>query len=296
MTLVSFTQMIYTLVMCRIFGFRSVLQSGVHKSLVDSKNSILHQSHKHPDGWGVAYYKIGTPHIVKLGHQARECKIFEKVSGVVSSNTVVAHIRKSTVGSVGPLNTHPFQFGPWIFAHNGNVEHFQTIRPRFLECIDQELRSFILGETDSEHLFFLLLSLMKKRGQLDESVNSFEPKTVMEEFIELFKSLAGPLSLSKKDNDKNYISFVLTNGKSMLAYHGGKELFFSTHKRKCSERDTCSHFKPLCESYAANADKVQHFLVSSEKIANENIWTALNFGEMTFINNHFIFQRQQIGH
>ena len=149
--------------MCRIFGFRSILQSGVHKSLVDSHNSILHQSHRHPDGWGVAYYRMGAPHVIKLGHQAKQCKIFEKISGVVSSDTVVAHIRKSTVGSVGPLNTHPFQFGPWIFAHNGNVENFQAVKSRFLECIDRELRSFILGETDSEHLFFLLLSLMKKK-------------------------------------------------------------------------------------------------------------------------------------
>ena len=82
----------------------------------------------------------------------------------------------------------------------------------------------------------------------------------------------------------------------MLAYHGGKELFFSTHKRRCSERETCFHFKTLCESQAENNNKVQHFLVSSEEITNENVWTELKFGEMIFINSHFIFQRQQIGH
>ena len=282
-------------VMCRIFGFRSVLQSGVHKSLVDSHNSILQQSHKHPDGWGMAYYKIGAPHVIKLGHQAKECNIFKKISGVVSSNTVVAHIRKSTVGSVGPLNTHPFQFGPWVFAHNGNVENFHKVKSRFLECIDRELKSFILGETDSEHLFFLLLSLMKKKGPLDGS-NCFEPKAVVSELIELFKKIAGPLSQSREDDTKNYISFVLTNGKFMLAYQGGKELFFSTHKERCSERETCSYFKPLCEKKALNNDKVQHFLVSSEKITNENVWTELKFGEMALVNDHFVFQRQEIGH
>ena len=279
--------------MCRLFGFRSVLQSGVHKSLVDSHNSILHQSQKHPDGWGVAYYRLGTPHVIKLGNQAKQCKIFEKISGVVSSNTVVAHIRKSTVGAVGPLNTHPFQFGPWVFAHNGNVENFEDVRFRFLECIDRELRSFILGETDSEHLFFLILSLMKKRGQLDRATG-FEPEAVINEFMELFEKLAGPLILSKGDDDKNYVSFILTNGRSMLACHGGKELFFSTHKERCSERETCSYFKPLCESSPVNTDKVQHFLVSSEKIRNENVWTKLKFGEMVFVDNDFIFQKQQI--
>lgn len=280
--------------MCRLFGFRSVLRSGVHTSLVDSHNSILQQSQKHPDGWGVAYYRLGTPHVVKLGNQAKQCRIFEKISGVVSSNTVIAHIRKSTVGPVGPLNTHPFQFGPWIFAHNGNVENFQDIRPRFLECIDKELRSFIFGETDSEHLFFLILTLMKKRGQLDGDV-AFEPVSVMNEFMELFKKVAGPPVFSKEEDDKNYVSFVLTNGRSMLAFQGGKGLFFSTHKEKCSERETCSYFKPLCEKPAVNTDKIQHFLISSEKINNENIWKELKFGEMVFIDDDFVFQKQQIG-
>ena len=285
--------MSYTQVMCRLFGFRSVLKSGVHSSLVDSQNSILHQSHRHPDGWGVAYYKLGTPHVIRLGHQAKECEIFKKLSGLVSSNTVVAHIRKSTVGPVGPLNTHPFQFGPWIFAHNGNVENFHSIRDRLLEYVDGELKSFILGETDSEHLFFLILSLIKKRGALKAS-HLDKPKELIGEFVELFEEIAGPLSQSKGENDKNYLSFILTNGKSMLAYQGGKELYFSTHKKLCPERKSCEYFKPLCEKPAQNKDQVQHFLISSEKIKNENIWIELNFGEMAFIDDRFIFQREMV--
>ena len=263
---------------------------------MDSDNSILHQSEDHPDGWGVAYYKMGTPHLIKLDSQAKKCEIFAKVSGLVTSDTVVAHIRKSTVGSVGPLNTHPFQFGPWVFAHNGNTENFQDAKPRFLEHTNPELKSFILGETDSEHLFFLLLSLMKKRGSLDHPISFFDPQSLLKEFIELFKKLAGPLTLSKGDDNKNYISFVLTNGKSLLAYHGGMRLLFSTHKKKCSERDTCDYFQPLCEKRASNGDKVQHFLVSSEIITNENIWTNLEFGEMAFVDESFIFHQKAIGY
>ena len=63
--------------MCRIFGFRSVLQSGVHQSLIDADNAIIQQSQRHPDGWGVAYYKMGSPHVIKIESQAKECKIFE---------------------------------------------------------------------------------------------------------------------------------------------------------------------------------------------------------------------------
>ncbi|MEM7647401.1 MAG: hypothetical protein AAF203_10860, partial [Pseudomonadota bacterium] len=63
----------YNANMCRIFGFRSILQSGVHRSLIDSENAIIQQSDRHPDGWGVAYYHMGSPHLVKNENQAREC-------------------------------------------------------------------------------------------------------------------------------------------------------------------------------------------------------------------------------
>lgn len=276
--------------MCRIFGFRSVLQSGVHQSLIDADNAIIQQSQRHPDGWGVAYYKMGSPHVIKIENQAKECNIFKKVSGVVSSNTVVTHIRKSTVGIVGPLNTHPFQYGPWVFAHNGNVENFPQYKEAFLKEIDEELRPFIFGETDSEVLFFLLLSLLKKRGRgsLNHQRSSDFP-VLLKEFVEVFEEIAGPLSESKGDYDKNYLTFLLTNGQSMLAFQGGQKLMFSTHKKKCPVSADCSHYAPVCEKESSNGEKVHHLLVSSEVIKNENIWAPMAFGDFVGVGSDMSF-------
>ncbi|NOS35310.1 MAG: class II glutamine amidotransferase, partial [Deltaproteobacteria bacterium] len=63
--------------MCRLFGFRSVIHSQVHSSLVSADNALAFQSNEHPDGWGVAYYIAGAPHIVKTSHSAIDCKIFQ---------------------------------------------------------------------------------------------------------------------------------------------------------------------------------------------------------------------------
>ena len=41
--------------MCRLFGFRSVIPSQVHQSLVGAENALMLQSDRHPDGWGVAW-------------------------------------------------------------------------------------------------------------------------------------------------------------------------------------------------------------------------------------------------
>ena len=51
--------------MCRLFGFRSVIPSQVHRSLLAAENALGTQSNQHPDGWGVAYYVDGAPHVTK---------------------------------------------------------------------------------------------------------------------------------------------------------------------------------------------------------------------------------------
>lgn len=280
--------------MCRIFGFRSILQSGVHRSLIDSENAIIQQSDRHPDGWGVAYYHMGSPHLVKNENQARECKIFEKVSGVVSSNTVVTHIRKSTVGAVGPLNTHPFQYGPWVFVHNGNVENFDQNKAAFIDRIDGDLKRYILGETDSEVLFYYLLTILRKKGALTGGQSPFNFSEALQEFVDGFQEVFGKITESNGDYDKSYLTFLLTNGKSMYAFQGGQPLLFSTHKNKCSERDTCSYFQPLCEAKASSQDKIHHLLISSEVIKNENVWTSLEFGEYIGVDDQFILHQGKV--
>jgi predicted glutamine amidotransferase len=144
--------------MCRLFGFRSVIRSQVHRSLVSAENALGVQSNFHSDGWGVAYYIEDHPHLIRSSEAAFQDNIFHRVSGVVSSETVVAHIRKATQGIKNTLNCHPFQYGRWIFAHNGNVLGFQEKREEFVSRCSPSLRRFILGDTDSEVLFYLFLT------------------------------------------------------------------------------------------------------------------------------------------
>ncbi|MCB0415574.1 MAG: class II glutamine amidotransferase, partial [Bdellovibrionales bacterium] len=148
--------------MCRIFGFRSILESKVHNSLVHAENALEIQSQIHSDGWGVAYYIEQTPHVIKSEKAAIDDRLFKKISGIVRSTTVVAHVRKATEGQNDILNTHPFQYGPWIFVHNGHIKNFDQKKSELLKHIDEQLKSFILGNTDSEILFYFILSKMKK--------------------------------------------------------------------------------------------------------------------------------------
>lgn len=266
--------------MCRLFGFRSVIQSQVHSSLVSAENALGVQGQNHPDGWGVAYYIAGTPHLIKSDKSTVDDTLFKKVSGVVSSQTVLAHVRKATEGALNILNTHPFQFGNWVFAHNGNIKNFDHHKEQILSYIDPELKRFILGSTDSELIFFFILTKLKKEIDLSNRVC---PYSKLEKAVKLsmdeIQKIIGPHSLiDNAGESETYLTFLMTNGESMIAHQGGKQLFYSTYKRSCPDRDSCSSFSEVCEA-ATSTGYVNHLIFASEPLSGDNIWLPMELGE-----------------
>ncbi len=267
--------------MCRLFAFKSVLQSQIHQSLVNADNAIAQQSLRHPDGWGVAYYVENSPHIIKSENKAIEDKIFQKVSGVVTSNTVLAHIRKATLGSKSILNTHPFQYGPWVFAHNGNIKNFKELKNDLLQLVSPNYRQFILGETDSEILFFIILSEINKNSQFTLS---------LEKSISKVLAITGDYEKnSHADNSNTFLSFILTNGKELFAFNGGKDLHYSTYKSRCPESNTCPYFNKTCENKASPNSPVNHLLISSEPLQGQNIWDKTLPGQLIVCQPNLVF-------
>lgn len=272
--------------MCRLFGFRSIVHSKVHESLVGAENALQNQSNRHPDGWGVAYYVSNAPHLIKSDQTAINDTLFKKVSGVVSSDTVLAHLRKATQGSLGTLNTHPFQYGRWTFAHNGNIKDFASKKEEVLNAIDPDLGRFILGETDSECIFYFILTQIKKEIGLDENQLTYdELNLVIRNSIHSLEEMIGQYSLDPDAGDtETYLTFILTNGDVMMAFQGGKELYYSTYKVKCKDRDICPSFAPNCEGESLDGH-VNHLIFSSEPLHGENVWKKMAPGELIGIDH-----------
>ncbi len=257
------------------------MKSQVHNSLVSADNALVEQSERHPDGWGVAYYLAGAPHVIKSVEQAVDDHLFRRVSGIVTSETVLAHLRKATNGDHSILNTHPFQYGNWVFVHNGNLKNFADLRPTLMAKIPPVLRRFILGETDSEVFFYLLLGHMAARAELDRPGYALrELADAAREAVAQVIEVAGELCRDDgAPSDNNFLSFVITNGRTMLGHQGGKHLYASTHKSRCPERDSCAYFAPECEGEVSSGF-VSHLVLSSEPLHGENVWQPLAFGEM----------------
>lgn len=273
--------------MCRLFGFRSVIKSQVHRSLVHAENALEVQSQFHPHGWGVSYYFEGVPHVIKSERSAIEDNLFKKVSGIVSSETVLAHVRNATMGEVNILNTHPFQFGAWTFAHNGNIKDFEQFRSLILARIHPLFQRFILGNTDSEIIFYFLLTKMSENVDIIGTHLKIEDiASSIRKAVDELVSIVGPYCTEDKCGpSETYLTFILTNGKLMIAHQGGKHLYFSTHKKKCLDRDQCPSFSPSCEAPPESDGLVNHLIFASEPLSGDNIWNQLQLGDIVGIDH-----------
>jgi len=264
--------------MCRLFGFRSVIQSQVHRSLVAADNALAVQSERHNDGWGVAYYVADAPHVIKSTQAAGEDHIFKRVSGVVASQTVLAHLRLASVGETNILNTHPFQFGSWVFAHNGEVRDFEAVREKMRAEVAPNLRRYILGDTDSEVLFYLFLTHLARLTDIHRRGTSVE--VIVEALAQVINITTGMADdPSDAPENQSKLSFVVTDGHSMVAVKFRKPLHFSTYKTRCLDRDSCPFLSPQCEA-PTQTGFVNHLVITSEPLHGDNIWIELQDGDV----------------
>lgn len=275
--------------MCRIFGFRSVIPSMVHRSLVAAENALCTQSRRHPDGWGVAYYVDGSPHIVKSAASALTDDLFHRVSGIVSSETVIAHIRKATVGPTTILNSHPFQYGRWVLCHNGTVPDFESVRAEITAMIAPKLKRYILGETDSEVIFFLFLTELSKSGALAEKFEADAITRALGVTIERVRAVAD----ARPNATPSALTLCVSDGLALFATRNGRQLFYSTYKSRCADRDVCPSFAPECEA-PTKTGIVNHFILSSEPLGGENIWLEVPEGQVIGVDCRMQFSNRPL--
>jgi len=274
--------------MCRLFGFRSVIPSKVHRSLLAAENALGVQSNLHPDGWGVAFYVDGSPHVTRSPSTALGDALFHRLSGVVSSQTVLAHVRKATQGALTVLNCHPFQYGRWVFAHNGDIPNFEARREALVSQVAPELRRYILGDTDSEVVFFLFLTLLAERGSLASKHELDSVSSALGRTVQRVRELS-----NDGGGDPPLLTLMVTDGELLAASEGGRDLFWSSYKNRCSDRERCSSLSAACEAPTTNGH-VNHFIVSSEPLQGENVWLPFEPGEIVAVDRGMRVHRAHV--
>jgi glutamine amidotransferase len=162
-------------------------------------------------------------------------------------------------------------------AHNGEIRNFGSHRAKLLAEIAPRFRRFVLGDTDSEVIFFLFLTRLSQLGSL---ANRFGIVEVMDTLGTTVRDIR---RMCSGENADDLLTIMLTDGTTMAGIHGGRELFWSTYKRRCADRDTCASFAPECEA-PTKTGTVNHLIMSSEPLSGENLWTEMQRGDMVGVD------------
>ncbi|MCW2926728.1 MAG: glutamine amidotransferase [Thermoleophilia bacterium] len=104
------------------------------------------------DGFGIGGFVDGRALVRKSPVTALDNPEFT-LADFGDANSAIVHLRKATVGGVDTRNTHPFDMGDRIVAHNGSIGDRDAL-DRALG-LDLE-RLGVAGETDSERFAALL--------------------------------------------------------------------------------------------------------------------------------------------
>jgi predicted glutamine amidotransferase len=115
------------------------------------------------DGFGLAWMNPYTNHfeIYKQPFSYDKDENIDNVINNLPKKLVIGHIREKSYGDESYENTHPFLHDDQIFVHNGNIIDFEKHAKFIKSHIARKFHHSIKGETDSEMLFYLLLSFME---------------------------------------------------------------------------------------------------------------------------------------
>jgi predicted glutamine amidotransferase len=117
----------------------------------------------HCDGWGLSTIDQSGSDIVlnRKVEAAAESSTFDATVAKNIADGAPLHLRWATKGlSISENNTHPFMYEDYSFIHNGSIFPPDAVA----QFIDPKFNPLIVGETDSEHYFYLVMTEVEKLG------------------------------------------------------------------------------------------------------------------------------------
>jgi glutamine amidotransferase len=173
------------------------------------------------DAWGLGFYQGGEVLLQRRPKPPAEPVDFYALTRDLRTDAIVGHVRAGTVGQPKNENTHPFRFRSWLFAHHGTVPGFDDVRDDLLRAIPDFLRRNIRGQTDSEHLFHVMLAFLHDAGKLDDmNVSTAQVRDAVRGALSLVEKAAG-----KPAADGMECALALTNGRILVATRHGAPVY-----------------------------------------------------------------------
>jgi len=153
--------------MCRWLAYtgsavliHDALYTPAHSLIDQSLQSRLGAETTNGDGFGVGWYDAEpTPGVFRSIEPAWNDQNLRELAGHVRSHLFFTHIRAAIGSAVQQTNCHPFRHGRWLWMHNGFIDGFSVIKRDLVLAVDESLYPEITGQTDTEVLFHVALTL-----------------------------------------------------------------------------------------------------------------------------------------
>jgi len=252
--------------------------------LIKPENSLINQSYHakemdeplNGDGFGLGWYVKSIrkePALFNSITPAWNNMNLKYNAGVIQSNCIIAHIRAATEGIISEVNSHPFKYNEYLMMHNGGILNFQKIRRDLLTRLADPFFEWIKGQTDSEHIFALLMQHMTNRRN--------GKKLPLSAIADCFNQTFTELEDIKRKNDlpePSVYNTVVTDGDRIIAtrYSTDPDKAIRTLYYAYGEKYVCEN--NVCRMVPGGL-KPGSFLVVSEKLdqaADEWIEVPIN--------------------
>ena len=254
--------------MCRLLGISASEPTDFRIVLREAPRSLAFLSREHRDGWGIAVYHDPSGWRLDKGVVcASEDERFHRLAVGSRGEVLVSHVRQKTIGETSLANTHPFERGRWVFAHNGTVKDVGWLRTR----VSPQRAAEIHGETDSELLFAWLLT------SLDEAGVAHEPAGP-----ETDRVIGTAMRTAHQHEGLGAYSFLLSDGDAIYAHRLGRTMHLLERgpndrlRVSRTSRDGTVVETPWSDGRAA-------IFVASEKITDEG-WHPVDDGALLRID------------
>jgi predicted glutamine amidotransferase len=153
--------------MCRWLAYtgsslllKEALYSPAHSFIDQSMHARLGAEPTNGDGFGIGWYDDAPlPGVFRSVEPAWNDHNLREIAGHINSGHFFAHVRAAIGSAVQQTNCHPFRHDRWLWMHNGFIAELPKVKRELVFAIDPSLYPEIAGQTDSEVLFLLALSL-----------------------------------------------------------------------------------------------------------------------------------------
>jgi glutamine amidotransferase len=206
---------------------RSVIRQSfdARERLGGSGNQVYDRGNLNADGFGLGWYMAHDKETEQFEEEDLRPCVFTEVGPAwhnrnlhrlcqkICSPIIFAHVRAAGPGmGVCHCACHPFEWGRYLFMHNGQVACFGKVRRRLMDSLSDAAYDFCIANSASDSALSFALFI----DQLEDPYTPISPQQLQKFLTVVITTLTRALDEAGVV-DTSLLNFVVTDGRAMVA-------------------------------------------------------------------------------